>query len=70
VFLDPHGKAIVTSDGPQGNIGFPAAEQEIAHFVTMLEKSKKRMTDKEIEELRKSLEELERQRKATLPPSR
>jgi hypothetical protein len=25
VFLDGDGKAVVTSDGPKGNVGFPAA---------------------------------------------
>jgi thioredoxin-related protein len=70
VLLDGKGKTIITSDGPKGNIGFPAEEQEISHFVTMLEKSKKRITDKEVEELRKSLEEMERQRKSPLPPAK
>ena len=30
VFLDGDGKAGVTSDGPKGNVGFPAAPHEIA----------------------------------------
>jgi thiol-disulfide isomerase/thioredoxin len=53
--LDAKGKAVVTSDGPKGNIGFPAEEQEIAHFVKMLETSKRRITDQEVKELRNSL---------------
>src|SRR5947207_978513 len=36
VMLDAKGKALITSDGPQGNIGFPYTEAEIAYFVTML----------------------------------
>lgn len=38
-FLDAEGRAIVTSDGPKGNIGFPAADEEIAWFVEMLDRA-------------------------------
>jgi thiol-disulfide isomerase/thioredoxin len=55
VMLDAKGKEIVTSDGPKGNVGFPAAAHEIDHFVAMLKKAKRRLTDKEIDALRKSL---------------
>jgi len=44
---DPSGKMLVNSskDGkPTGNIGYPAAPDEIAHFMTMLKKSAPRMT--------------------------
>jgi len=68
VMLDAKGKAIVTSDGSKGNIGFPATADEIAHFVKMLEKAKRRITDQEVEQLRKSLEEAEEQRKKETPP--
>ncbi len=37
-FLDAKGDAIVTSDGPRGNIGYPAAPEEIDHFIAMLKK--------------------------------
>jgi hypothetical protein len=70
VMLDATGHPLVTSDGPKGNIGFPAADEEIAHFAKMLDKSRKRLTDKDIEELSKSLTESERQRQASLPKSR
>lgn len=36
VVLDAKGNAVVTSDGPEGNIGFPATDGEIAYFGTML----------------------------------
>ena len=55
VMLDAKGKAIVTSDGPKGNIGFPYADHEIVHFVKMLQAAKRRITDAELEELRRSL---------------
>jgi len=55
VILDDKGKPIATSDGPQGNIGFPAKEEEIAHFVKMLETSKRLLTDSDIELLKNTL---------------
>ncbi|HYD00256.1 MAG TPA: DUF255 domain-containing protein [Phycisphaerales bacterium] len=37
VFLDGDGKVVATSDAPgSGNVGFPAAKDEIAHFAAML----------------------------------
>jgi hypothetical protein len=55
VLLDGKGKAVATSDGPKGNIGFPFVEHEVAHFVTMLTAARRRITDAEIDELRRSL---------------
>ena len=55
VLLDANGKAVVTSDGPQGNIGFPATDLEIDHFVTMLRAAQRRLSTAEIDELRRSL---------------
>jgi len=57
VFLDGDGKAVVTSDGPKGNVGFPAAPHEIDHFRTMLEQSKRKLSDADIDALVKSLED-------------
>ncbi len=56
-FLDGDGKALIHSTGPQGNTGFPAQPEEIAHFKTMLQTVKKRLTDEEIAFLVTSLEE-------------
>jgi hypothetical protein len=55
VFLDAKGKAVATSDGPKGNIGFPYEPHEITHFVGMLQAARQRLSDAEIEELRQSL---------------
>jgi thiol-disulfide isomerase/thioredoxin len=62
---DAAGKTVITSDGPKGNIGFPAEKEEIAHFVKMLKAGKKRLTDKEIDALAESLARLEKERVAT-----
>ncbi len=37
--LDGEGKKLVTSDGPAGNIGYPAKPEEIAYFLEMLKKA-------------------------------
>jgi thioredoxin-related protein len=55
VFLDAKGKVVATSDGPKGNIGFPYQGHEIDHFVAMLRKAKKRISDDEVDTLRRSL---------------
>ena len=34
--LDGEGKELITSDGPDGNIGCPIAEKECAYFVSMI----------------------------------
>lgn len=60
VFLDGDGNAIVTSDGPKGNVGFPAAPHEIAHFRAMLERTKRKLSDADIGALVASLEEANR----------
>jgi hypothetical protein len=60
VFLDVDGRAVVTSDGPKGNVGFPAAPHEIAYFRTMLEQSTRSLTAADITALVASLEEANR----------
>jgi hypothetical protein len=60
VFLDGDGKAGATSDGAKGNVGFPAAPHEIAHFRTMLEQAKRKLSDADVSALVASLEEANR----------
>jgi hypothetical protein len=57
VFLDGDGKALTHSTGPKGNTGFPAAPEEIAHFKTMLQTVKRKLTDEDVAFLVTSLEE-------------
>ena len=57
VDADGAGHALVTSTGPDGNIGFPATDEENAHFRVTLEKVVKRMTRDDIDMLLKSLVE-------------
>ncbi|HZW07129.1 MAG TPA: thioredoxin family protein [Phycisphaerales bacterium] len=54
-FLDGDGKVVATSDAPgSGNVGFPAAKEEIAHFSVML-KTAGKLTDDERAKLVESL---------------
>ena len=55
--LDVQGKALATSDGPGGNIGYPAKPEEIAHFLAMVKGQARRIDDGQLDRLRKSLEE-------------
>lgn len=53
--LDADGKSMATSTGPKGNIGFPATRPEIDHFVKMLKRCRRKLSDGDIEELRATL---------------
>ncbi len=55
VFLDAEGKALVTSNGPDGNVGCPYTDEEIAAFTGMLSKAAPSISEDELETLRKSL---------------
>ena len=55
--LDADGQTLVTSDGPQGNIGFPAMPQGIDHFMAMLESTATGMTAEHTAEVRKRLDD-------------
>ncbi|HYE62346.1 MAG TPA: thioredoxin family protein [Phycisphaerales bacterium] len=55
-FLDSDGKVVADSNGEKGNIGFPAKADEVAHFVGMLRKAKRNISDAEVEVLGASLE--------------
>ena len=56
-FIDATDKAVATSTGPDGNVGFPAKDTEYAHFKSMLEKARKHLTDADIAALMTLLEE-------------
>jgi thiol:disulfide interchange protein len=55
VFLDGSGKPIADSNASKGNVGFPAAPEEIAHFEQMLKKAAKNLDAAAITELTESL---------------
>lgn len=53
--LDAKGAALVTSDGPKGNVGFPAEPHEIEHFIDMLKSNAKRITAEQLDSLEAAL---------------
>ena len=54
--LDSDAQVLATSDGPDGNIGFPSEQQGIDHFIEMIETTMQRMTETEVAALRTDLE--------------
>jgi hypothetical protein len=60
-FLDPTGRAIITSTGPKGNVGMPWEPHEVGHFKTLLETAKKHLTDEEIASVIASIQAFRRQ---------
>ncbi len=55
--LDADGTELVTSDGPDGNIGCPVSEDECAYFVSMIETTIQRAPEGRIAEITKALDE-------------
>lgn len=64
VFLDADGRVLTTSEGPKGNTGFPYADEEVAHFVTMLQSTCKKLGAPEIAQLREELAAVRREDEA------
>jgi hypothetical protein len=46
--FDSDGRPLIPSDGPAGNIGYPAKDAEQAHFLAMLEATKRRLSDDDL----------------------
>ena len=55
--LDADGKVLATSDGPDGNIGFPSSAEEIDHFMAMLRTSATRLTEADFAAIKAALGE-------------
>ena len=56
VILDANGKELVSSNNEEGrNIGSPAADWEVAHFMKMMRETRQHMSDNDIAGLEKDL---------------
>ncbi len=55
MIVDADGKQLVTSDGPEGNIGCPVSAAERGHFIDMVKRTRTRITDEELATLEKEL---------------
>jgi thiol-disulfide isomerase/thioredoxin len=53
--LDAKGRVLITSDGPDGNIGYPAEPKEIAHFLDMLRKTAKAIEPGQVDQIGEAL---------------
>ena len=51
VILDADGKPLANADGPEGNVGFPVADGELAHFEKVLRETARRMTAADVEQV-------------------
>lgn len=56
VFLDADGNTLISSDGPDGNIGYPMNEGEIDYFMEMLRVARPGMDADKGNAIRKVLE--------------
>ncbi len=54
--LDADANVLATSDGPEGNIGYPSDADGIAHFMSMLEATRQRLSDDDLAAMRADLE--------------
>lgn len=54
--LDAKGKVLITSDGPDGNIGCPQEPKDIDHFMKMLTTTARRITHDQLVQLRTNVE--------------
>ena len=54
--LDSSGKVLTTSDAKGGNIGYPAAPEEIEHFMAMLKQTRRRIEPEQLDRLKDLLE--------------
>jgi thioredoxin-related protein len=64
VILDATGKELASSHGADGNIGYPYQPNEIAHFITMLRDTRKRLTDADLDVIAADLNAYRDQREA------
>ena len=55
--LDSSGQELITSDGPNGNIGYPVMPAEIDHFMNMLRITRKKLSDDQLQQIASALEE-------------
>lgn len=62
--LSADGQELATSDGPQGNCGYPLEPHEIEHFLNMLRTTAKRITEDDLAKIQAALDDYRVKRKA------
>lgn len=63
VILGADGEEILSSDGPQGNCGYPLQPHEIEHFLNMLRSTSTRMNETQLAEIKRGLDEYRENRR-------
>ena len=56
VILNGDGDKLITADGPEGNIGCPVSAAERAHFIAMVQKTRQKLTDPEVDQITSRLQ--------------
>lgn len=62
VILDANGKELASSDGPQGNCGYPLQPHEVDHFLNMLRSTSMKINEKQLAEIKRALDEYREKR--------
>ena len=62
--VDAKGKALITSEGPKGNIGYPDSDVEVAHFLAMLKTTAPGITAGELDTITGTIRALKPKRPA------
>jgi len=57
VIVDEKGEPLINSEGPQGNVGYPVAAHEIAHFIDMLKTSAPEIAVEKLSQIEATLRE-------------
>ena len=66
--LDAGGEKLATSEGPDGNIGFPMKPKEFAHFQKMLRETRNRITNQQLARLDTELRKYADSQRPPEPP--
>ena len=53
--LDAEGKKLITSDGPDGNVGFPVKPQEVEHFINMFQQTVTNIKPEQLQKIKTQL---------------
>lgn len=66
IIMGPAGEVLATSVSDKGNIGYPGAAEEIAHFMKMLRDTRKSLTDEDLTSLEADLNDFRIRREKKL----
>jgi hypothetical protein len=62
VILGADGKERISSDGPEGNCGYPLTPHEVEHFMTMLSSTATKASPEQLDKIKRALEEYRERR--------